>query len=53
MGPRVFILQVASHDAVHRPIVHQVTEEGLVPTGGVLHILELKLESERIDAVSE
>lgn len=52
MSPVVLVFQTASQETVSGvPFVHQVTQEGLVAAGGVLHVLELELEGERINPV--
>lgn len=52
MGAGVLVLQVPPlQTLLGFARVHQVAQEGLVASRGVFHVLELKLEDQRVDPV--
>lgn len=52
MRPVMLILEIAPQQPISCvPLVHQVTQEGLVAARGVLHIFELELKDKRINPV--
>lgn len=54
IATNVFVLHIATQYSLitgTAHLVHQVAQEGFIPTGRVFHVLILELEEERVDSV--